>query len=437
MINRFAALTLFVFVSACGGEPTRDKEPTAPVEEEINIEEVAERYVKLSLGIGEYDKNFVDAYHGPQEWADDVKTAKPSIDDLETEAIALIDAVSIFMVDGADLREAMLNKQLNAALTRLRMAKGNVFSFNEETVLLYDAEAPVISFETFDKVLEDIEQLVPGEGPLHERVDAFRASYAIPEDKLQAVFELAIAECRKRTLAHFDLPEGERFQLEFVKDKPWSGYNWYQGDFNSLIQVNTDFPIIIDRAIDLGCHEGYPGHHTWNVLLEQNILIGKGWIEYSIYPLFSPMSLISEGSANFGIELAFPGDEKLSFERDILFPLAGLDPARAANLDQLNKATRDLSHARNQIARQYLDGSLEREQAIILSMKYGMRSRERAEQGMDFIETYRAYVINYNLGKDLVKAHIENQVNAGIDRWDAFRALLVTPTSASDLYQAP
>ena len=214
-------------------------------------------------------------------------------------------------------------------------------------------------------------------------------------------------------------------------------YNWYQGDFNSLIQVNTDFPIIIDRAIDLGCHEGYPGHHTWNVLLEQNILIGKGWIEYSIYPLFSPMSLISEGSANFGIELAFPGDEKLSFERDILFPLAGLDPARAANLDQLNKATRDLSHARNQIARQYLDGSLEREQAIILSMKYGMRSRERAEQGMDFIETYRAYVINYNLGKDLVKAHIENQVNAGIDRWDAFRALLVTPTSASDLYQAP
>ena len=95
--------------------------------------------------------------------------------------------------------------------------------------------------------------------------------------------------------------------VEYVTDKSWSGYNWYKGGFHSLIQVNTDLPIFIDRAIDLACHEGYPGHHVYNTLLEKHLVRDRGWIEFSVYPLFSPQSLIAEGTANFGIEVAFPG----------------------------------------------------------------------------------------------------------------------------------
>src|SRR5690606_403409 len=108
----------------------------------------------------------------------------------------------------------------------------------------------------------------------------------------------------------------ESFQVEYVTDKPWSGYNWFQGDAHSLIQVNTDLPIFIDRAVELGCHEGYPGHHVYNALLENELVRERGWMEYSVYPLFSPASLIAEGSANYGVKLAFPGDERLAFERD-------------------------------------------------------------------------------------------------------------------------
>ena len=41
-----------------------------------------------------------------------------------------------------------------------------------------------------------------------------------------------------------------------------------------------------------------------------------------MYPLFSPQSLIAEGSANFGIDMAFPAAERVAYERDSLFPLA-------------------------------------------------------------------------------------------------------------------
>ena len=113
-----------------------------------------------------------------------------------------------------------------------------------------------------------------------------------------------------------------------MTDKSWSGYNWYQGNYRSLIQINTDLPIYIDRAIDLACHEGYPGHHVYNVLLEQQLVRGRGWQEFTVYPLFSPQSLIAEGTANYGIEVAFPDDERRAFERDVLFPAAGLDASQ-------------------------------------------------------------------------------------------------------------
>ena len=445
IVARTAAIALFMLTAACGGDKAEDAEtptPSAPSEAAtvpadvsiIGIDDIAERFVKLALGVGLHDAAFVDAYHGPDAWEADVDAASPALADLETEARDLIEALEVisYQAEG-DARQKMLAKNLTAALTRIRMAKGEEFSFDEETRLLYDATAPTYDVGEFDAALALIERLLPGDGALSERVDAFRESLAIPEEKLEAVFAAAIEECRARTIKHFNLPDNERFSTGYVTDKPWSGYNWYQGDFESLIEVNTDLPVIIDRAVDLGCHEGYPGHHTWNVLIERNLLSGEGWIEYSVYPLFSPQSLIAEGSANYGIELAFPGDEKVAFERDVLFPLAGLDPAKAETLADLKKATQQLSHSRNHVARLYLDGEIGRDEAIDMTMKYSLVSRERAEKSVSFIDTYGGYVINYNLGRDLVRDHVERKVAAGEDAWTAFKAILETPTAASDL----
>ncbi|PQA85625.1 hypothetical protein [Hyphococcus luteus] len=451
---RRAAILAAIFaagaaLAACGGEGPERQAPDgaaslaaepryeAAQEAAASLNAIGEEFVKLALAVGQHDPAFVDAYHGPEDWAEAAKAEPRSLDQLEQDAKGLLISVRRANGDDASVRGAMLEKNIRAALTRIQMAGGETFAFDEETRLLYDAVAPQYDLADFDAALEEIDALLPGEGPTSERVDAFRQSLAIPEGKLRPVFEAAIAECRKRTLAHYDLPEGERFRMEFVTDKPWSGYNWYQGDYESLIQVNTDFPIIIDRAVDLGCHEGYPGHHTWNVFLERDFLKGKGWIEYSVYPLFSPMSVTAEGSGNYGIELAFPGAEKIAFERDVLFPIAGLDPEKAATLEKLNDLRRKLKHADNYVAREYLDGRISRGEAVDLIRKYKLDSRERAEQRVRFIETYRGYVLNYNLGRDLVAAYVEAKAREnGGDRWAAFETLLTTPLSASDIAAA-
>ena len=247
---------------------------------------------------------------------------------------------------------------------------------------------------------------------------------------MSRVFDRAIAECRGRTLAHVRLPADEQFTVEYVTGKPWSGYNWYQGGFRSLIQVNTDLPIYIDRAIDLACHEGYPGHHVYNALLEQHLVRERGWVEFTIYPLFSPQSLIAEGTANYGIEVAFPGAERLAFERDALFPVAGLDPSQAESYARVRTLVDRLAYAGNEAARRYLNGEIDRAAAAAWMSRYAMSSPKAAEQRTHFFDTYRSYVINYNLGKDLVKQFVESRRG---NRWDEFAKLLASPRLPSGL----
>jgi hypothetical protein len=232
------------------------------------------------------------------------------------------------------------------------------------------------------------------------------------------------------------LPADEHFTVEYVTNKSWSGYNWYQGGFRSLIQVNTDLPIYIDRAIDLACHEGYPGHHVYNALLEQHLVKERGWMEFSVYPLFSPQSLIAEGTANYGIEVAFPGQERVAFERTRLFPLAGLDPARAAEYYDVMALVDQLSYAGNEAARRYLNGTITREQATAWLERYAMMPHDRAAQRVRFFDQYRSYVINYNYGKDLVRKYIESRggtADRPERRWQEFETLLSSPRLPSGL----
>jgi hypothetical protein len=259
----------------------------------------------------------------------------------------------------------------------------------------------------------------------------------IPKEKLDTVFQLAIKECRARTLAHVALPPNESFAVEYVTNKPWGGYNWYKGNVHSVIQVNTDLPIFIDRAVDLAAHEGYPGHHVYNSLLEKNLVRDRGWMEFSVYALFSPQSLIAEGTANFGRDVAFPTKtERMKFEKEVLFPAAGIDASRADEYYAVQDLMKQLDYAANEAARRLINGEIDESAAVQWLQKYAVMEPARAQQRMKFIQRYRSYVINYNLGQDMVRRYIEER--SGTDpekRWSEFAKLLSSPRLPSGLQE--
>ncbi|BCS33418.1 hypothetical protein TBR22_A26450 [Luteitalea sp. TBR-22] len=413
--------------------------PSPTYSEMTTMDEVAHAYVRLVLALGVHDADAVDAYYGPADLQAQARTEARPLDAIARDVAGLraaLDAQPPPDLPDAAWRLGMLKAQARALATRVAMTAGQRLPFDQESAALYDAVAPTHGAEHFDGLIETLARELPGEGDVLSRYESFRRGFVIPPDKVDAVFRAAIAACRGRTRAHVALPAGESFTLEYVKGKPWSGYNWYKGDFTSVIQVNTDLPIFIDRALDLACHEGYPGHHVYNVLIEQHLVRTRGWIEWSVYPLFSPQSLIAEGTANFGIDVAFPDAERLAFEREVLFPLAGLDPAQAARYHEVQRLARRLSYAGNEAARRYLDGTMTREQAVAWLQRYALMGHERAEQRIRFFDTYRSYVINYNLGQDLVEGYVTAQGGGADDparRWNVFLDLLRQPRLPSAL----
>lgn len=418
-------------LSLAGLRPT-----TAAAVTDINL--IAESYVKLALALGVHDADYVDAYDGPAEWRTAAETAKLPLAAIKEQERALRTTLAALDLTGLDemsrLRHEYLTKQLRAMDARIEMLGGRKFTFDEESALVFDAVAPVNTAAHFDAILAEIDRAVPGKGPLAERVQAYRNQFIIPPDKVDAVFRAAIAAARARTLQHIALPASESFTVEYVTGKPWGGYNWYQGNYHSLIQVNTDLPIFIDRAVDLAAHEGYPGHHVYNALLEKNLLRDRGWVEASIYALFSPQSLIAEGSANYGIDVAFPGAERVAFEREVLFPLAGLDPSRAAGYYLFNDQMKELSFAGNEAARRYLNGEIKADEAIAWLMRYSFMEPARAQRQIRFFDKYRSYVINYNLGRKMVAEYIEGRAQGDAGRrWEEFRDLISSPRLPSGL----
>lgn len=421
-------LPLLVLTLACSTVTSYDS---------ARMDHISERYVKLVLAMGEHDADYVDAYYGPPEWRTEIKATKPSLDEIRGGAVAVIDELEKIALPSDPmlaLRQKYLRRQTEALLARVDILGGKKLTFDEESKALYDAVAPHHDEAYFQNITARLDRELPGTGTIAERLDAFRQRFVIPKDKLDPVFKAAIDGCRGRTLEHIPLPANETFTVEYVTNKSWSGYNWYQGGFRSLIQVNTDLPVYIDRAIDLACHEGYPGHHVYNALLEKNLVRDRGWKEFTVYPLFSPQSLIAEGSANYGIDVAFPAKERVEFEKTKLFPLAGIDASQAARYYEIQELTAKLGYAGNEAARRYLDGQINREQAAQWLTKYSLMSPARAIQRVKFIDQYRSYVINYNLGKDLVREYVER--NAGGDRnqrWLVFRELLSSPRLPSEL----
>lgn len=436
---RYYAFVIFSFLIffSCDGNDKQSRESA-------RLSKVAESYVKLVLEIGRYDPDYVDAYYGPEEWRPQpldsiAKTQFPG-DSLVSAADGIIHRLGLIndnLLTGLEkLRFDYLRKQLHSVRARARMLRGDLFSFDQESEALYDAVAPQHDASFFENLLNDLDQQLPGSGNIARRWERYRRNFIIPKERLNQVFRAAIDECRRRTLLHLELPANENFTVEYVTGKSWSAYNWYKGNSFSVIQVNTDLPVYIDRAIDLACHEGYPGHHVYSTLLEESLARTYGWVEYTVYPLFSPQSLISEGTANYGVQLTFPEAERVKFESEILFPLAGLDASKAAEYYRIFALTEQLDYAVNEAARAYLDGTMQRWEGMRWLRRYALMPVEEADKRMSFIEKYRSYVINYNLGQDIIKAYIEKHGGTRDNpdlRWVLFGKLLSVPLTPSRL----
>jgi len=407
------------------------------------LNDVAAAYVKLVLAVGQHDPEYVDSYYGPPEWREQAAARKVPLGEILQQVVHAKGELAAINPSGLGemekLRLRFMGKHLDSVKTRIDLLAGLKMKFDEESAALFDAVAPDYPDGHFEAKLACVDTLIPGAGPRRERYTKFRERFLVPKEKVEAVFRAAMQEARLRTRRHIQLPEGENIRIEFVTGMPYTASSRCLGNSQSVVQINTDVAFHVDELLYLACHEGYPGHHVTNALLEDRLVRKQGWSEFSVYPLLSPLSLIAEGTAVYSLEMAFPLPQRTVFERDVLYPLAGLDPALAKSAAPVFEVTDYLSNpwsadACPMSARHYLDGLLSRSEMIGWLTARTLVPPDQAELVAQFITRFRSYMVAYTVGLDLVKRQIEKQAGADHEkRWQEFERLQTPPRLPSDL----
>ena len=395
-----------------------------------DVNDIAESYVKLVLEIGLYDDVYVDAYFGPSEWKPPESARQ---DPFPAERLggrareliarlAKVDARGFTAMERQ--RQAYLEKQLSSANAKIELLAGRKMSFDEESKALYDVVAPARDDAYFQSLLDKLGQVLPGDDDLYWRFNSCRNQFTVPRDKLEEALRALIAEYRKRTREHMPLPQGERYDLQFVIARPWGAAATYKGNGLSLIEVNFQMPFGVADIEKLAGHEIYPGHHLYLTLLDKNLVQDRKWMEYSVLPLYSPLALIAEGLAEYGCkDLIMTTAERVEFDRRILLPLMGLDAAEIENYQRTMELKDEQEGALVEAARRYLDGRMTMDEMREWLRKYYLAAYGGVENLITFIEKYRSYVVTYTMGRQLVRNYIERHSGPGNDptrRWKVF-----------------
>ena len=392
-----------------------------------DFDPIGREYVRLALHVEHHFEGFVDAYFGPPEIKAQVEAeGRRTVLELRREVDGLNGAIAHAAMDAT--RRDYLTRQGRSMATVLRRLSGEEMSLAEEVQGCFDITPERVNETEFEAARREIDTLLPGTGDLPARLADWRRQFELPKERILPVVHMALAEARRRTAALFDLPQGEAVEVQWVTDKPWSGYNWYLGDSRSRIEVNVDLPVRADAVLGLMAHEAYPGHHTEHAIKEQRWYRQAGRLEHSIQLLVAPESFVAEAIATTAFDVIFPDREELAgWLAGVFYPAAAIQ----VDVEQQRRLDDALEHLAgvNGNAAFLLHEDRRPENEVLDYLRYyGLRTEAEARRSLRFISNpqFRTYTFNYFYGRHLLKQALE----AG-NKLDVFRWVVSEPATPS------
>ncbi|HEY3961592.1 MAG TPA: hypothetical protein VGL84_03635 [Gaiellaceae bacterium] len=356
-----------------------------------------ERYVLLGLRLGRHVDGLVDSYYGPVQ-------LKEQVDNEELLPAEQLVADGASLV--AELDESWLRDCAQGLETYARVLAGESISYSDEVERCYGVRPERKDESVFLAAHEQLEALLPGKGTLGERREAWRDSNRVDPQKLMPIVNDLFALVRQRTDDLFGLVDREEITVEEVHDEPWWAFNYYQGNRRSHVVLNVDVPTTYGDLLELCCHEGYPGHHTERTTKEVVIVEGRGDITETINMVPTPVSILAEGIATTATDILGPETHEAALA---ILRKHGVeyDDVRAK---RISDAFKPIGRIGVDVALRIHEDGMSEEDAVAWGMKWGVTTEARAKQGVRFVTdaTWRAYVICYTAGEELVRGYTKN-----------------------------
>lgn len=374
-------------------------------------------FVMLATSLGQLYPKEIDAYWGPPELDRRTRGPRPSMAGLRRDLGQLRGAVAGDAPSPRRDRLLARLDQLTALLTVLEHPRA--MPFDAQARAIYGLSVPPPDSKALAHAQAVLARSLPGRGAVSTRLAQWRARFVIPDDRRRAVFMRALAECRARTQAHWPLPPGEAVDVVWTGAVP-AAWHRYQGHGRSLLQINPDAVADPGTALNVACHEAYPGHHVQFLAMEAAAGPHGLPVEDTVVILRSSDQVLREGAADAGVDVVFPAAARLAFTRDVLFPMAGLNPRQAVAFETIRAAASALSPAALPVLRDYYDGHMASGDAVArLVMDAQVASPEAM---LDFTHDTGAYVLGYTAARAMVAACLTQPRIE--DRWRTLRAMV-------------
>ncbi|MGV0718823.1 DUF885 domain-containing protein [Mycolicibacterium sp. XJ662] len=393
---------------------------------------VIREYLLLGLRFDRVEAGYVDAFTGDQELRRAV-AAEPPPDPAELARQA--ERLQAELPAGLDpARADFVAAHLRALACAGRKFAGHDVGFVDEVEAYFDVRIAKGDEDRYRQAHRGLDEALGGDGPLAERMAAYRAGEEIAPERLEECIHAFSSALRDRVRAEYPLPETETITYEVVTDKPWAGFNYYLGDYRSTVAVNADLKQQMANLPRLVAHESYPGHHTEHCRKEAGLVEGKGQQEQTIFLVNTPQCLMAEGLADLALYAAI-GPNWGSWAAEIYADLGlRFDGERA---QAVSDAAHLLADVRQDAALMLHDERRDVDDVVAFLKRWLLINDERARQMLRFLSSplWRAYTSTYVEGYRLLRGWLDDRP-AGVGLTERFGRLLDEPLIPSALRAA-
>jgi hypothetical protein len=389
-------------------------------------------YLLLGLRFDRIEEGYVDSFTGDPALRQQVQNEPaPDPADLAVQAERLVAEIPD---DLEPARAEYVAAHLRALACAGRKFAGQDVGFVDEVAAYFDVHIAKGDTDKYRQAHVKLEDALPGSGSLAERMRAYRATEEVPPEKLEEAIHAFSSALRDRVRAEFPLPDTETINYEVVTDKPWSGFNYYLGDYRSTVAVNADLKQQMSNLPRLVAHESYPGHHTEHCRKEFGLVEGKGQAEQTIFLVNTPQCLMAEGLADLALYAAI-GPNWGGWAAEIYADLGlRFDGERA---EAVSEAAAALADVRQDAALMLHDEHRDVDDVVAFLKRWLLVDDERARQMLRFLSSplWRAYTSTYVEGYRLLRSWLEARPD-GVSLTERFGRLLDEPLIPSALRAA-
>jgi len=377
----------------------------------VEPDALVREYLLLGLRFDRIESGYVDSFTGDPALRQTVSAeAAPDPADLVRQARRLIAAIpDVPHRNGFDQQRAdYVSAHLRALECAGRKFAGEDIGFVDEVHDYFDVHIGKGEPETYRQAHARLDEVLGGDGPLADRMDTHRTGEEIPPERLAECIEAFSSALRDRVRADYPLPDTETVEYQVVTDKPWSGFNYYLGDYRSTVAVNADIKQLMSNLPRLVAHESYPGHHTEHCRKEAGLVNRKGQAEQTIFLVNTPQCLIAEGLADLALYAAIgPGWGRWGAE---IYADLGLrfDGERA---EALSEASAALAGVRQDAALMLHDEHRDADEVADFLRRWLLVNDTRARQMLRFLSSplWRAYTSTYVEGYRLLRGWLDDR----------------------------